>query len=163
MLTENDIPCTSLPPMSPSHPAHIQTLHHRSGSCVVSVNLQQQFPMDDAAGIHKEGKVQVMTVSYLPRLTHCHLLSSNPSVSHTSSKVQMPSSLGSAPDHSPSLPPHQAGSMINTDYSIWPCYGTVFSTGDNSVFKAPGCPHWQTQMSEKRIWTFSLCIPNSNI
>lgn len=85
---------------------------------MLSVNLQPQFPMDDSADIHKEGKVQVMTVSYLPQLTHCRLLSSYPSVSHTSSEVQMPSSVGSAPDHSPSLPPHQAGSMENTDYSI---------------------------------------------
>lgn len=65
------------------------------GGYAISVNLKEQFPRDDAADICKEGKVQVMTIStpagpVLP-------LNSNHFFSQTSSKVQMPSSLGGCP------------------------------------------------------------------
>lgn len=95
------------------HPGHIQTPHHCLEGCAISVNLQEQSPIDAAMGDYFSSPEVQMKRSSLKRSSNDDNfystsagqllpLSSNHFVFHTSSKVQMLSSLGSAPDHCPS-------------------------------------------------------------
>lgn len=111
--------CVTLPASAHSDPMPCPE------GCAISVNGLEQLPRDDAAGICKEGRVQVMTQSLL------HLgwpLSS--SYSRTCCKVHMPSSLGSILDHTLSpLPPRWVSDEHRTNHLplLW---------WDNCVFKA---------------------------
>lgn len=98
--------CVTLPASAHSDPMPCPE------GCAISVNGLEQLPRDDAAGICKEGRVQVITQSLL------HLgwpLSS--SYSRTCCKVHMPSSLGSILDHTLSpLPPRWVSDEHRTNH-----------------------------------------------
>lgn len=99
---------------------------------------QEQVPMHDAAGVCKEGGSSDDTKSaHLGGPSGCVSVPTTPSA--ISSEVQVPSSVGSIPDHSPTPPPGWVNGRHRTFHRP-PIWFRIQHTGDNFVFKAPVPP-----------------------